>query len=77
MSAFRFSEERQEECRRTLTITGVIFVLFYGTLIGIIIYFYARYKRECREMVENQNTNVNFRLVKKLMAQYDVQENKR
>ena len=66
-----FDEDRKEECKRTLTITGIIFVLFYGTLIGVIIYMYARYKRECKEMAENQNSNVNFRLVKRLMAQYD------
>ena len=66
-----FDEEKEEECKRTLTITGIIFVLFYGTLIGVIIYMYARYKRECREIEENQNSNVNFRLVKRLMAQYD------
>ena len=63
-----FDEERQDECKRTLTITGIIFVLFYGTLIAVIIYMYARYKRECKEMAENKDSNVNFRLVKRLMA---------
>ena len=66
-----FDEEKVEECKRTLTITGIIFVLFYGTLLGVIIYMWARYKRECREIAENQNSCVNFRLVKRLMAQYD------
>ena len=68
---------RSEECKRTIGFTGIIFVIFYGSLIGVIIYMYCRYKRELREMAKDQSTNVNFRLVKRLMAHYDQKETTR
>ena len=61
----------REQCSKTITFTGAIFVLFYGSLVAIILAMYCRYRRELRNMAKNESADDNFRLVKKLMAQYD------
>lgn len=65
------------QCKYTITFTGVIFVVFYGSLVAIILGMYCKYKRELRNMAKNENTDDNFRLVKKLMAQYDQKQDTR
>ena len=48
-----------------------ILIFFYGTLIIVIIVMVCKYKKECREMEENKDTDDRYRMVKRLMAQYD------
>lgn len=60
--------DNEEQCKYTIAFTGVIFVVFYGSLVGIILCMYCKYKRELRNMAGNENADDNFRLVKKLMA---------
>lgn len=48
-----------------------VFVLFYASLIVIIIYMYYKYRKECKMMAANEGSEANFRMVKKLMQQYD------
>ena len=48
-----------------------ILIFFYGTLIVVIIVMVCKYKKECREMEENKDTDDRYRMVKRLMAQYD------
>ena len=49
----------------------MIFVLFYVSLIVIIIWMYVKYRIECKEMAKNEGSEANFVMVKRLMEQYD------
>ena len=60
-----------DACELTITFTAAVFVLFYGSLIGIIAWMYCKYRRELAQMAKNDSRVDNFQLVKKLMAQYD------
>ena len=45
----------------------VVFILFYVSLIIIIVSMYWKYRRECYEMEKNEGSEANFRMVKRLM----------
>ena len=49
----------------------VVFVCFYASLIIIIIFMYCKYLRECSQMAKHEGSEANFRMVKRLMEQYD------
>lgn len=37
---------------------------------------YCKYRRECKQMAKNEGSEANFRMVKRLMEQYDQKETK-
>ena len=49
----------------------IVFVFFYVSLILIIVAMYCKYRRECSLMAKNADSDANFRMVKRLMEQYD------
>ena len=61
----------QGSCSDMIIYQLVIFVLFYLSLIVIIICMYVKYRRECKEMEKNEGSEANFMMVKRLMEQYD------
>ena len=52
----------------------IVFIVFYVSLILIIIIMYCKYRRECKEMEKNVGSEVNYRIIKRLMEQYDQHE---
>ena len=52
----------------------IVFVLFYVSLIIIIACMYCKYRRECKEMADNEGSEEKFRMVKKLMQVYDTKD---
>lgn len=61
--------EYNANCNSMIYFQLVVFVLFYVSLIVIIICMYVKYRRECREMQEDSSTD--YRMVRRLMDQYD------
>ena len=62
------------ECERMVIIQLIVFIVFYVSLILIIIIMYCKYRRECKEMEKNVGSEVNYRIIKRLMEQYDQHE---
>ena len=44
-----------------------VFILFYLSLVIIIICMYCRYRKECKFMKENEDSQTNFNMLKRLM----------
>ena len=67
-------EDDKPECERMVIIQLIVFIVFYVSLILIIIIMYCKYLRECKEMEKNEGSEVNYRIIKRLMEQYDQHE---
>ena len=65
------SADGDPHCKNMIVFQLIVFVLFYASLFLIIIFMYIKYRRECKEMEKNQGSEANFRMVKRLMEQYD------
>ena len=63
--------EENHKCNNMIIFQLVVFVFFYASLILIIVAMYWKYRRECNQMAKNEGSEANFRMVKRLMEQYD------
>ena len=64
-------DDSDHQCDSMIIFQLVVFVLFYVSLIVIIVLMYCKYRRECVQMAKNEGSEANFRMVKRLMEQYD------